>query len=188
MHAPKGSTNSHGSLAAPQQAAKRQPRKVQAAATPMVAPSKDAEQALEEQPAEFQQLERSLQLPAQSHPSTSGRQVLERPEELKSTLKHRLWVWGATALLSGIGVQGLSELHSWQDAAAAGGAAFAAFVLAGVPLVLKAASRPALCRAFLPASGWAVASSPLALGNDIGRMLSPVPCMPSAPGSAPGLH
>ena len=140
MHAPNGSTTPHGSLAAPQQAAKRQPQKVQAAATPMVAPSEVSEQALEQQPAECQQLERSLQLPAQSHPSTSGRQVLESPEELKSTLKHRLWVWGATALLSGIGAQGLSQLHSWQALAAAGGAAFAAFVLAGVPLVLGAAS------------------------------------------------
>ena len=133
MHAPNGSTNPHGSLAGPQQAAKRQPRKVQAAATPMLAPSEVAEQALEKQPAECQQLERSLQLSAQPQPSTSGRQVLESPEELKSTLKHRLWVWGATALLSSIGAQGLSELHSWQDMAVAGGAAFAAFVLAGVP-------------------------------------------------------
>lgn len=144
MHAFNGSNNPHGSLTGPQQAAKRQPRKVQAAATPMLVPSEAAEQASEEQPAECQQLERSLQLPAQPHPSTSGRQVLESPEELKSTLKHRLWVWGATALLSGIGAQGISELHSWQGMAAAGGAAFAAFVLAGVPLALEAARRPVL--------------------------------------------
>ena len=141
MRAPNGSTNPHGSLAGPQQAAKRKSRKVQAAATPMIAPSEAAEQALDERPADCQQLERSLQLPAQPQPSTSGRQVLESPEELKSTLKHRLWVWGATALLSGIGAQGLAELHSWQDMAAAGGAAFVAFVLAGVPLALEPASR-----------------------------------------------
>ena len=113
---------------------------MQAAATPIVAPSEVADQGLEEPPAHCQQLERSLQLPAQSHP-TSGRQVLESPEELKSTLQHRLWVWGAAALLSAIGAQGLLELHSWQAMVAAGGAAIAAFVLAGMPLVLEAASR-----------------------------------------------
>jgi len=73
------------------------------------------------------------QLPQQPVKAT-GRVVLERPEELRSTLQHQLWVGGTSVLLAGVLCSGLAQVHDLSSAAAAGVAALAAYVSAGNPV------------------------------------------------------
>jgi hypothetical protein len=68
---------------------------------------------------------------AQSPSRATGRVILEKPEELKSTLEHRLWVGSTTAALAGILCNGLAQVHDLGGAAVAGAALLAAYVTAG---------------------------------------------------------
>nr|QFB70713.1 chloroplast putative fatty acid desaturase 4 [Chlorella ohadii] len=65
-------------------------------------------------------------------PRPTGRVVLESDDELKSTLEHRAWVYGGTALMAATLAQGLAHVSGPGDAAAAGAAALAAYFLADV--------------------------------------------------------
>ena len=71
----------------------------------------------------------SVKYSSDSDSSSSGRIVLETPEELKSTLEHKLWVSGTTTLLAGTFVNGLAQLDGPADAAAAAVAIALAYVL-----------------------------------------------------------
>ena len=62
----------------------------------------------------------------------TGRVVLESEDELKSTLEHRAWVYGGTALMAATLAQGLAHVSGPGDAVAAGAAALAAYFLADV--------------------------------------------------------
>lgn len=73
---------------------------------------------------------RQLSQLSQQPAKATGRVVLERPEELKSTLQHRLWVGCTSALLAGVLGSGLAQVHDLSSAAAAGVAALAAYISA----------------------------------------------------------
>lgn len=61
---------------------------------------------------------------------TSGRVVLEKPEELRSTLEHRAWVASTSVLLAATLATGLGKVESIGDAAVACGAVLTAYVVA----------------------------------------------------------
>lgn len=87
-------------------------------------------------------LERSLQ---HSESSTSGRELLtpaqpqsaaservvEQEEAFHSTAEHRLWVFGATALLAGTLLRGLSDIHDLPTALGSAAAAVLAYYVSG---------------------------------------------------------
>lgn len=61
--------------------------------------------------------------------SGSGRIVLESPDELKSTMEHRLWVAGTSGLLSLTFINGLAHITDTSDSISAAVALFAAYVM-----------------------------------------------------------
>lgn len=67
---------------------------------------------------------------AAAAPTTTGRVVLESPEELRSTWEHRAWVGSATTLMAATLATGLSGVEGVEGALEAGAALFAAYVLA----------------------------------------------------------
>lgn len=69
----------------------------------------------------------------QAAASTSGRVVLEKPEELKSSWEHRAWVGGTTLLLAGIFANGLSDAHDASSAAVLAMSVLTSYVAAGEP-------------------------------------------------------
>ena len=124
------------------------------AATPKVVP---------EESAVVERLERSLHLasseaqqPFQHSASASpsrptSKRVVDEAEVLHSTLKHRVWVYGATALFSATLLKGLSEVHTWQGALNSAAAVLAAYFVSGRGLCSAAIScRVALCAPSLP--------------------------------------
>ena len=82
----------------------------------------------------FAMLERAVSSFNAERPSrsaVSGRAVLESPEELASTPRHRAIVGSAMLLLAGIGTQGLAGIHGASEAASVFAAVATAYVLAG---------------------------------------------------------
>ena len=68
--------------------------------------------------------------PAGASASTSGRIVLESPEELRSTWQHRAWVASGTSLMAATLGVGLAHIQGPGDAVAAGAALLSAYLLA----------------------------------------------------------
>jgi hypothetical protein len=70
-------------------------------------------------------------VPEQPAASTSGRVVLEKADELKSTWGQRAIVGGASMLFAGVLANGLVDVHDGSTAAVAVAAVLSAYLTAG---------------------------------------------------------
>ena len=113
------------------------------AARPKVAPEESAvverlERSLHLASSEAQQLSQHSASATTSRPSS--KRLVDEAEVLHSTLKHRVWVYGATALFSATLLKGLSEVHTWQGALNSAAAVLAAYFVSGRGLCFAALS------------------------------------------------